>query len=90
MHLAGLYAVLELELPPRQATNVLRRVLRHRDDFPVLTRTHGPGELTILHLVGASDAGAYEQRARAWATAVWSAWSQHHALIADAVAAAEV
>lgn len=85
VHLAGLYAVLERHLPPAQATNLLRRVLGDRDDFPALARHDGPGELTIVHLVGARDQADYEDRALAWGRAVWQAWAEHHALIRRAV-----
>jgi hypothetical protein len=85
VHLAGLYAVLEQHLLPAQATNLLRRVLEDREEFPVLARDDGPGELTVVHLVGALDLADYERRALAWARAVWQAWAQHHALIREAV-----
>ena len=88
VHLAGLYALLELKIEPDRATDVLRRVLNARTDFPVLWRQHGPGELTVLHLVDANDLDDYQQRARAWASAVWATWESQHALISDAVAAA--
>jgi hypothetical protein len=84
VHLAGLCAVLELQIEPGRATDVLRRVLEARPDFPVLSRQDGPGELTVLHLLGDD----YQQRAGAWASAVWAAWENHHALISDAVTAA--
>jgi hypothetical protein len=88
VHLAGLRAWLELGLPPAQAMNVLRLVLRGHDDFPVLNRDYGPGEFTILNLVGASDEEEHMRRARAWGSAVWASWSQHHRLIRDAVTGA--
>ena len=70
--------------------HVLRLVLRGHDDFPALERDHGPGELTIVNLVGAGDAEEYEHRARAWGSVVWPAWRRHHKLIRDAVRAAGV
>ena len=88
VHLAGLCAVLELNLQPAQATDVLRRMLQRHDDFPVLEREHGPGELTVLHLINAADLADYEQRARAWGGEVWKAWDQHRQLIARAVTSA--
>lgn len=88
VHLAGLCAVLDFKIDPVHATGVLRRVLATRTDFPVLARQHGPGELTVLHLVGANDLDDYQQRAREWATAVWAAWGSHRSLITDAVTAA--
>lgn len=35
------------------------------------------GELTLLSLVEAADAAAYEARALAWAASVWEAWAPH-------------
>lgn len=88
VHLAGLYAVLEQQMDPAQATNVLRRVLRHHDEFTVLARDEGPGELNVTHLVGARDLADYENRAVAWGRGVWQAWAQHHELIRRAVISA--
>lgn len=90
VHLAGLCAALEFGLPPTQAMNILRLVLRGHDDFPVLNRAHGPGELTIVSLLGARDAAEYERRARGWGSVVWASWSQHHKLIRDAVSSTGV
>lgn len=85
VHLAGLCAVLEQPMNPAQATNVLRRVLQHHDDFPALARDDGPGKLNVVHLVGARDLADYENRALAWGRTVWQAWTQHHELIRLAV-----
>lgn len=90
VHLVGLYAAVELGLPPRQAMNLLRVVLRGRDDFLVLERDHGPGDLTIVNVVEARDAEAYDRRVRAWGSVVWASWRRHHKLIRDAVGAAGV
>lgn len=84
-HLAGLCAVIERGFPPDRATGVLRGVLAGRDDFPVLQRAGGPGELTLLHVIGAADAGDHDRRAREWAAAVWAAWAEQHDLIRAAV-----
>jgi Family of unknown function (DUF5946) len=85
VHIAGLYAVLERHMDPAQATNLLRRVLQHHNAFSVLARDHGPGGLTVVHLVGARDLADYENRALAWGRAVWQAWARHHELIRNAV-----
>jgi hypothetical protein len=85
IHLAGLQGVLERRLPPARATEVQRRLLGGRNDFPALSRRHGPGELTVAHLIGAIDLADHEDRARTWGRAVWQAWSEHHALIRRSV-----
>jgi hypothetical protein len=86
VHLVGLCAVLERSAPPGYTTKLLSRAIRHREgQFPVLRRSHGPGPLTVLHMVGAADLADYERRAREWATSVWTSWSAHHDLIRSAL-----
>ncbi len=84
-HLAGLCALLEFDLAADRATRVLRRIVNRRDDFPILRRDRGPGELTVLHMVGARDLADYEERAQEWARAVWQSWATHHSTIVAAV-----
>jgi hypothetical protein len=88
VHLAGLCAVLERGMPPRRATDVLRLVLQTRDDFPVLRRSSGPGDVTVLHLLGARDVDDYDERARAWGHAVWQSWDEQHDVIHAALTSA--
>jgi hypothetical protein len=77
--------VLELGLSAARATGVLGRVVGGRDDYPVLRREAGPGELTVIHLLNARDETDYDRRAYDWGHAVWQAWTTHHAVIAAAV-----
>jgi hypothetical protein len=88
VHLAGLCAVLERHLPPAQATNVQRRVVQSRNDFPLLLRDDGPGDLTVADLVGARDLADYEARATAWGHAVWRSWARQHTLFREVVISA--
>ena len=86
VHLVGLCAVLEHDLPQPFATRLLGQLIwrRHRD-FPILLRIDGPGSLTVLHMLGADDLVDYERRAREWAAAVWWSWSAQHELIRAAL-----
>lgn len=90
VHLASLCAVLERGGAPARSPNVLRQVLASRTDYPVLERTHGPGELTILHVVGVTDQADHDARVRAWAASVWDAWRDHHPQIRAALDRAKV
>ena len=85
VHLAGLCAVLEHGMHPPYATRLLGRVIRQHDDFPVLERAKGPGQLTVLHMLDAADLADYERRARDWAAATWDSWSAQHELIRAAL-----
>ena len=88
IHLIGLCAGLEDGTPHHQLRHLFRRVLDRHPDFPALTRRQGPGPLTVLHIVGASDLTDHERRAREWATAVWESWSSEHGRIRHALRAA--
>ncbi len=88
VHLIGLCARLEGHAPPHIVQDLFRRMLEQRSEFPVLSRSLGPGHLTVLDLAGASDMTDYERRAREWATAVWEAWSDEHERIRHALHAA--
>ncbi|MGZ4249799.1 MAG: DUF5946 family protein [Solirubrobacteraceae bacterium] len=82
VHLVGLCAVLEHDLPNPSVTRLLGHVIRRRQgDFPILARTDGPGPLTVLHTIGADHLDDYDRRAREWARAVWESWNAQHALI---------
>jgi hypothetical protein len=81
LHLIGLCAVLERGSDSNRATDVLRRALEGRPDFPVLQRSKGPGALTITSMVGATDLADYEARARRFATAVWDSWRDQQPVI---------
>jgi hypothetical protein len=82
VHLVGLCAVLERDMAHPYVTKRLGDALRRRNgDFPILTRTEGPGPLTVLHIVRADDLDDYERRALEWARAVWESWSPYHELI---------
>ncbi len=85
IHLASLCAVLERGGAPTRSPDVLRKVLASRTDYPVLDRAHGPGGLTVLHMIGATEQRDHDVRARAWAAAVWDAWRDHHPQIRAAL-----
>jgi hypothetical protein len=88
VHLVGLCARLEHHAHNDLVRDLFRRVLASRSDFPVLSRSSGPGVRTVLHMVGASDVTDYERRAYEWATAVWKSWSGEHRRIRHALRAA--
>ena len=86
VHLIGLCAVLERGWP--EGRRLLSRRAGRPTDYPRLVRV-GPGELTVVDLVGAADADAYEAGARAWAESVWRAWAPEHERIRSAASELE-
>ena len=85
VHLIGLCVRLEQHTSYHLVPDLFQRVLQQRSDFPVLSRSHGPGLLTVVHMVGASDSPEYERRAREWGNAVWESWSGEHERIRRAL-----
>jgi Family of unknown function (DUF5946) len=81
VHLIGLCAVLEHGWDRRRTTGLLRRAVQSFDDFPVLARASGPGQLTVLDMLDAVDLADFDRRARAWARSVWTSWSSEHDLV---------
>jgi hypothetical protein len=56
VHLVGLCATLEHDLPHTHVTKLLGDVIRQsHGDFPVLERTEVPGPLTVMRMIGAPD-----------------------------------
>jgi hypothetical protein len=87
VHLAGLCAVIDMEMPAPVVTNAFRRLLARHEGFPRLQRGPDPGALTVLHMVGAADLDDYERRAREWGQAVWASWDAHQAAVRNALEA---
>ncbi|HXH98455.1 MAG TPA: DUF5946 family protein [Gaiellaceae bacterium] len=84
-HLASICALTERSLPSSFASRLLGQLTKDRPAFPLLTRSSGPGELNVLHMVGAADLDEYTSRAREWAAAVWDSWREQHDVICSAL-----
>ncbi len=89
IHLVALCARLERSMNPGVVPPLLARLASSGPEFPTLTRSEGPGSVTVLHMVGARDVDDYSRRAREWGAAVWDTWSEHHPLIREALARAQ-
>jgi hypothetical protein len=89
VHLVSLCSVIERATPPARSPHVLRAVLASRTAFPVLRRAHGPGDLTVLSVLDATNVEDHDARARAWAASVWESWREYHPTIRAALEAAD-
>lgn len=90
VHLTAICAVLERGSAPARSPDVLRAVLAGRTDYPILPRAAGPGDVNILHVVGAADVEDHDRRVRDWATSVWDSYAADHATIRAALDAARI
>jgi hypothetical protein len=85
VHLVSMCAVLEWGASPLRSPDVLRAVLARPTDFPILVRARGPGDLTVLSVMGSTSAEEHDARVRAWAGSVWESWLEYHSIIRTAL-----
>jgi Family of unknown function (DUF5946) len=77
VHLAGLYSTLERGLDGQTVSRAMQRLADGRVhawlDPPPLATAIG-----VAELIEAAGDPSYGERVRAWAEAVWRAWTPHH------------
>lgn len=87
-HLTGVCAALAFE----ETQEINRAVQQWLSTNPAVEKpAHLPqqrGELTVAHVHAAATPAEHVERVRAWAHSVWQAWSAHHALARQLIAAA--
>lgn len=89
-HLVGLHLVLERSVPP---VDMPRRHKHLADSVRARPRFQPPTDLAAVRAIDVAPARSLEAHAaavRAWAAAVWRAWSGQHGTIADFARASEV
>ena len=90
VHLVGLLLVLERGATGKAVGDILARVFPDKRDVAHLDPVPWLGEITVASMLDAPDLATHSRRARAWAEAVWTAWTPFHAQIrawADAATA---
>ena len=81
VHLVGLYLALERGLAGQAVGSVLAHVFPDKQDIAPLEPVPPPGALTVASLLDAPDLTSHSRLARAWAEAVWRAWTPVHARV---------
>ena len=85
LHLAGLYAAVDLQMPPDDVLPMLKRLNARVTRWPRLARPALPAPLTVLEIAVAEGAEEGVNRTTTWASAVWNSWSEHHEFVARLV-----
>ena len=78
VHLLNMYGYLLRGLPVAPP-----RFAGHKGAFRWLTPPANPASRTVRDMPTTGDAGAIAAASRAWVEAVWAAWAEHHAQIAE-------
>ena len=83
VHLVGLYAAFELQMPGRTIPGLLQRVAGSTTAWPEFHRPSWTGPLTIFEVALAASELEHIRRVQKWARFVWEAWTEYHDLAAD-------
>jgi hypothetical protein len=81
VHLISLCLLLERGVTPDYAVRAIRKATEVSAQFEWLPPPSSMGATTVVNVHGARNAHDHAERVFAWATAAWSAWSQHHPAI---------
>ena len=81
IHLISLCLTFEQGLPAQAATAAMQRAAQNKSRFRWLEPPIHRGKVTVANVHRAETADAHAETVRAWAEAVWTAWSAHHRTI---------
>lgn len=89
VHLASIYLELIRGFPPMKIAPVMQRIIKmNRGSFPWLAPPHDLGQITVLDIARAKDAGEHRALVKKWAASLWAAWGEHQAAVIPLVEAA--
>jgi hypothetical protein len=83
VHLAGLYLVLEAEMPLAKSTTFMQQLTMHKSMFTWLEPPKDMGLVTVYDIWTAEDAATHLKAVKQWAVSAWAAWEMHHQQIED-------
>lgn len=81
VHLVSLFCVLERGFDLGRAAGVKQQLSKEREKFIWLEPPAALGDVTIIDVAKARDAVEHRRIVGRWASAVWQAWSPHHAAV---------
>lgn len=77
VHLIGLYAGLERQLPRQQVAKLMDGATK-QIEFDWLNPPENRGDITVADVLKAQSAEEHRQLVPRWAREAWMAWSDHH------------
>jgi hypothetical protein len=75
--LIGLFLALERGYSGRRVQQAHTKIGKRKREWPRLSPPKHPGDLTVMNVISARDAGRDEMLMR-WAASVWKSWAQAH------------
>jgi len=82
VHLAGLYAAFDLQVPFNEVPPLLQRLAAQNTKWPHLRPPEFPSPLTVLEVALAEGSADFLTRAGTWANSVWNSWAEEHGRVA--------
>jgi hypothetical protein len=87
VHLAGLHAAFELQMPWADVPAMLKQLAVRVPAWPHLVPPEFPSPLTILEVALAEGPADHVARVGSWANSVWHSWADQHDTVARLVKA---
>lgn len=81
VHLVRLCLILEEGLDVRLANDAMLSVTKMKGQFVWLRPPSSLGPITVADVLAARTVEQHRRAVRDWAASVWTAWSEHHAVI---------
>lgn len=81
VHLGSLFLVFEGGADLGEATDLIRRLSKHKREFCWLEPPESLGVISVRDVWASEGVDAHLHGVREWAAATWSAWEQHHAQV---------
>lgn len=81
VHLISLYLQIERGYDVERAQRAIQRAVANKQAYVWLDPPAPLGDVTVRDVHAASSPAEHVQRVKAWAAAVWNAWTPHHATI---------
>ena len=78
VHLSSLFLVFENGSEFAEATNLIKRMTKHKEAFFWLEPPIDLGSVSVRDVWASEGADAHLEAVKKWAASTWAAWRQHH------------
>lgn len=81
LHLCSLYTIFECAFEMSAATNLMKRMSKHKAKFSWLEPPEILGSITVRRVWESEGSDAHLNEVEEWAKSTWLAWEKHHSQV---------
>ena len=81
VHLSSLYAYFHLNYAVSELSHIKSRIIRYKDEFTWLEPPSYLGQLTVMDVLDAENAGQHCDLVKDWAADVFDQWEDFHPIV---------